>query len=93
MASRELDLDFEFSNDELANFLESFADKIRDGEVGLSFRGKEEVRIEPNQENLLQMEFEEEDEYRELEIEFVLREERAVSQDSSGRKKISVEIV
>lgn len=93
MASRELDLDFEFSNDELANFLESFADKIREGEVGLSFKGKEEVRIEPNQENLLDMEFEEKDEYRQLEIEFVLREERAVEKDSDGRKKISVEIV
>ncbi|QKQ98090.1 amphi-Trp domain-containing protein [Candidatus Nanohaloarchaea archaeon] len=93
MASRELDLDFEFSNDELANFLESFADKIREGEVGLSFKGKEEVRIEPNQENTLSMEFEEGDEYRELEIEFVLKEERAVSKDADGRKKISVEIV
>lgn len=93
MASRELDLDFEFSNDELANFLESFADKIREGEVGLSFKGKEEVRIEPNQENLLDMEFEEKDEYRQLEIEFVLREERAIEKGSDGRKKISVEIV
>lgn len=93
MASRELDLDFEFSNDELANFLESFADKIREGEVGLSFKGKEEVRIEPNQENLLDMEFEEKDEYRQLEIEFVLREERAIEKDTDGRKKISVEIV
>lgn len=93
MASRELDLDFEFSNEELANFLESFADKIRDGEVGLSFRGKEEVRIEPNKENLLTMEFEESDEHRELELEVKLREERAVSQDEEGRKKIEVNIV
>lgn len=93
MASRELDLDFEFSNEELANFLESFADKIRDGEVGLSFRGKEEVRIEPNKENLLTMEFEESEEHRELELEVKLREERAVSQDEEGRKKIEVNIV
>lgn len=93
MASRELDLDFEFSNDELANFLESFADKIREGEVGLSFKGKEEVRIEPNQKNLLDMEFEEKDEHRELEIKFTLREERAIEKGSDGRKKISVEIV
>lgn len=93
MASRELDLDFEFSNEELANFLESFADKIRDGEVGLSFRGKEEVRIEPNKESLLSMEFEESDEHRELELEIKLREERSVSQNDEGRKKIEVDIV
>jgi amphi-Trp domain-containing protein len=89
--SKEVDLDFQFSNDELANFLENFADKIRDGKVGLSFKGKEEVRIEPTTENHLEMDFTEENEYRQLELEISLREN--IETTDEGRQKIEVEIV
>ena len=57
MSGEELDLELEFSNEELANFMDNFADKIREGEVGLSFKGREEVRIEPNSNNRLEKEF------------------------------------
>jgi amphi-Trp domain-containing protein len=89
--SKEVDLDFQFSNDELANFLENFAEKVREGEVGLSFKGKEEVRIQPNTDNHLEMEFEEKSEYRQLELEVSLREE--IETTEKGRQRIEVEIV
>ena len=89
--SKEVDLDFQFSNDELANFLENFAEKVREGEVGLSFKGKEEVRIEPTAQNNLEMEFKEENEYRQLELEVSLRED--IETTEKGRQKIEVEIV
>lgn len=92
MSGEELDLELEFSNEELANFMDNFADKIREGEVGLSFKGREEVRIEPNSNNRLEMEFSDEPEYRQLELEVTLFEEKNVTEEN-GRKKIEVEIV
>jgi amphi-Trp domain-containing protein len=89
--SKEVDLDFQFSNDELANFLENFADKMREGKVGLSFKGKEEVRIQPSTQNQLEMAFEEQNEYKKLELNIKLREE--VETTEHGRQKIEVEIV
>lgn len=91
MSSKELDLEFDFSNEELANFLDNFADKIRDGEVGLSFRGKEEINIEPTRDSELSLDFEEEESHRQLEIEIKLREEIETSEE--GRRKIEVQIV
>ncbi len=91
MSSKEVELDFDFSNDELANFLENFAEKIREGEVGLSFKGKEEVDIAPTQDNQLELEFYQTDEFKKMELEIELREQRETT--SSGREKISVEIV
>jgi amphi-Trp domain-containing protein len=91
MSSKELDLEFDFSNEELANFLDNFADKIRDGEVGLSFRGKEEINIEPTRDSELSLDFEEEESHRQLEIEIKLREEVETSEE--GRRKIEVQIV
>lgn len=92
MTAEEVDLDFEFSNDELANFLDNFADKLREGEVGLSFKGREEVQIEPDGENRVEMEFEEKDTYRTLELEIELREETERTQEG-GRRKINVQVV
>lgn len=92
MTAEEVDLDFEFSNDELANFLDNFADKLREGEVGLSFKGREEVQIEPDGENRVEMEFEEKDTYRTLELEIELREETERTQEG-GRRKINVKVV
>lgn len=89
--SKEVDLDFKFSNDELANFLENFAEKIREGEVGLSFKGKEEVQIKPTTQNHLDMEFKEKKQYKSLELEVELREEIETTEE--GRQKIEVEIV
>jgi len=89
--SKEVDLDFQFSNDELANFLENFAEKVREGDVGLSFKGKEEVRVQPTTQNRLELEFEEENEYRQLELKLSLREELETTDE--GRQKIEVEIV
>lgn len=91
MSSKELELDFNFSNDELANFLENFAEKIREGEVGLSFKGQEEVEIAPNSTNRMKIDFDESDEYKEMELEIELRED--VETTNQGREKISVEIV
>lgn len=87
-----MDLEFEFSNDELANFLENFAEKIREGKVGLSFRGREEVQIEPTEVNELEMDFEDRDTFRQLDLEITLRQEKNVKEEG-GRKKIPVEIV
>ncbi|MFB6159303.1 MAG: amphi-Trp domain-containing protein [Candidatus Nanohalobium sp.] len=89
--SKEVDLDFEFTNDELANFLENFAGKLREGKVGLSFKGKEEVRIEPNTPNQLEMEFKEQEDRKILELEVSLMEEIETTEE--GRQKIEVEIV
>ncbi len=91
MSSKELDLEFEFSNEELANFLDNFADKIRDGEVGLSFKGKQEIEIEPTRDSKVSLDFEEEESHRELDIRVKLREEIETSDE--GRRKIEVEIV
>lgn len=91
MSSKEVELDFEFTNDELANFLENFADKVREGKVGLSFKGREQVEIEPTEKTELQMDFEQRNTYKELEIRMQLREEMESTEE--GRKKISVEII
>lgn len=89
--SKEVELDFDFSDDELANFLENFASKIREGKVGLSFKGREEVRIEPTTQNHLEMEFEEHEDRKTLELEINLTEE--IETTDTGRRKIEVEIV
>jgi amphi-Trp domain-containing protein len=89
--SKEVELDFQFSNDELANFLDNFAEKIREGEVGLSFKGREEVQIEPNKQNQLDLEFNEGKDYRKLELQVELTEE--IETSDNGRQKIQVEIV
>ncbi len=91
MSSKEVDLDFSFDNDELANFLENFSQKIREGKVGLSFKGREEVEIEPTEDTELDMDFYQGEEQRTLELEITLREERETTEE--GRKKISVEVV
>jgi amphi-Trp domain-containing protein len=91
MSSKEVELDFDFSDDELANFLENLSEKIREGNVGLSFRGKEEVEISPNDNNRLELEFYEGEEFKKMELEIELREQRETT--SAGREKIQVEIV
>ncbi|MFB6191679.1 MAG: amphi-Trp domain-containing protein [Candidatus Nanohaloarchaea archaeon] len=91
MSTEELELDFEFSNDELANFLENFADKLREGEVGLSFKGREEVEIEPNKDNQLEMEFFESGSRKQLELDIKLIEEMESTEE--GRRKIPVKVV
>lgn len=91
MPDQEVDLEFEFSNEELANFLESFSEKIREGEVGLSFKGREEVEISPNKDNQLDMEFHEGETYRKLELEIELQEE--MESTETGRRKINVKVV
>jgi len=91
MAREEVDLDFEFSNNELANFLENFADKIRDGEVGLSFKGRKEVHITPNKDSKLEMNFKQGSDFRKLELEVELKEE--MESTDEGRRKIDVQVV
>ncbi len=91
MASEELELDFQFSNEELANFLESFSKKIREGDVGLSFKGREEVDIEPSKDSQIELEFYESSEYKTLELEIKLQEEMDTTEE--GRRKVQVEIV
>lgn len=91
MPSEEVELDFEFSNKELANFMESFAEKIKEGEVGLSFKGREEVEIEPNKENQLEMEYYEGNTYKTLELEIKLQQELESTEE--GRRKINVKVV
>jgi len=91
MPSEEVELEFEFSNEELANFLESFSEKIREGEVGLSFKGREEVDIAPNKQNQLEMEFYEGNTYKSLQLEIKLRQELESTEE--GRRKINVKVV
>lgn len=90
MPSEEVELSFEFSNEELANFLENFSQKLREGEIGLSFKGREELQIEPNTENNIELEFSEEDSRKELQLEINLQQENFDFEDEQGRKKISV---
>lgn len=91
MSSKELELDFEFSNDELANFLENFANKIRDGEVGLSFKGKEKIEVKPTKKNGIELEYRQNSDHKRLEIEIEMEE--TIENTEQGRKKIQVEIV
>lgn len=91
MSSEEVELEFDFNNEELANFLHNFADKIDEGEVGLSFKGREEVEIQPNKQNQLEMEFYESNTRKQLELEIKLREE--MESTDEGRKKINVKVV
>lgn len=91
MSTEELELEFDFSNEELANFLENFAEKLREGEVGLSFKGREEVEIEPNKDNQLEMEFFESGSRKQLDLEISLLEE--MESTDTGRRKIPVKVV
>lgn len=90
MSKEQVDLDFTFSDGELANFLENFADKIREGEVGLSFQGREEVNISPTEDGRVELEFKETERMKKLELDITLREEIETTEE--GRPKISVEI-
>jgi amphi-Trp domain-containing protein len=91
MPSEDVDLEFEFSNEELANFLESFSEKIREGEVGLSFKGREEVEITPSTDSQLEMQFHEGDTYKSLKLDIQLHEE--LDSTEEGRRKINVKVV
>ncbi len=90
MTSEEVELDFGFSNEELANFMENFSQKLRDGEIGLSFKGREELEIEPNMENNINIEFREEGSMKEMKLELHLREQNVESDEDSGRQRIQV---
>jgi amphi-Trp domain-containing protein len=90
MTSEEVELDFGFSNEELANFMENFSQKLRDGEIGLSFKGREELEIEPNMENNINIEFREEGSMKEMKLELHLREQNVESNEDSGRQRIQV---
>jgi len=92
MTSERVDLNFNFSNEELANFLENFSEKLRDGEIGLSFKGREELRIEPNMENEIELQFEEREDSKELDMRINLRQEDFELEDSEGRETISVTV-
>jgi len=90
MPSEEVELNLEFSNDELANFLENFSQKLREGDIGLSFRGRDELQIEPNKENEIELNFSESNNEKELEMKIKLRQDNFDYTDDEGRKKISV---
>jgi len=90
MPSEEVELDFRFSNEELANFLENFSQKLRDGKIGLSFKGREELEIEPNTENHIELDFAETDSAKQLELEIKLAQEDFDFDEKEGRRKIQV---
>lgn len=90
MASEEVDLNFKFSNEELANFLDNFSQKLRDGEIGLSFKGREELRIEPNTQSHIELEFVEMETAKQMELQISLVQEDFDYEEDQGRKKISV---
>jgi amphi-Trp domain-containing protein len=92
MSAEKVDLDLSFSNEELANFLENFSEKLRDGEIGLSFKGREELRIEPNTESNVEIEFVESDMEKMMELRIGMAQEDFDVQDEEGRKKISVRV-
>lgn len=89
--TEQVDLDFEFSNEELANFLENFSKKIRDGDVGLSFKGREEVQIEPTKDNEVELEFYETKDTKKMELKVELFEE--IETTDEGRRKLKVKVV
>ena len=91
MSRKEVDLNFSFDNEELANFLENFSQKIREGKVGLSFKGKEEVEIQPTEDSELEMDFHQEEDRRTLELQITMKEE--LETNDQGRQKISVEVI
>jgi amphi-Trp domain-containing protein len=91
MVKESVDLDFEFSNAELANFLNNFAEKVESGEVGLSFRGREEVEISPTEDNKVDLQFYESNDHRKMTLKIQLKEE--IETTSEGRRKIQVEVV
>lgn len=91
MVEEQVDMDFEFSNAELANFLKNFAKKIEDGTVGLSFQGREEVEITPSEDNQVDLNFYESNDHRKLTLNIELKEE--IETTSEGRRKIQVEVV
>lgn len=91
MESEELELDFEFSDEELANFLENFADKLGDDKVGLSFKGRKEIEVESDEPHQLELDFERKETTRRLSIEIQLSEEIEITDD--GREKIQVKVV
>lgn len=92
MTSERVDLNFNFSNEELANFLENFSEKLRDGEIGLSFKGREELRIEPNMENEIELRFEEREDSKELDLKINLQQEDFEVEETGGRQTISVTV-
>jgi amphi-Trp domain-containing protein len=91
MAKEEVELDFEFSNDELANFLKNFSEKIRDGKVGLSFKGREEVEIEPTHDSKLELDFYETEQSKQLKLEIKMKQELETT--DTGRPKLKVKVV
>jgi amphi-Trp domain-containing protein len=92
MSAEKVDLDLSFSNEELANFLENFSEKLRDGEIGPSFKAREELRLEPNTENNVEIEFVESDMEKMMELRIDMAQEDFDVQDEEGRKKISVRV-
>jgi len=90
MSTEEVELNFDFSNEELANFLDNFAQKLRDGKIGLSFKGREELNIEPNKENNINLDFVEGDSEKQLELEITLAQEDLSFENNEGRQKIQV---
>lgn len=90
MPSEEVELNFRFSNEELANFLENFSEKLRDGKIGLSFKGREELEIEPNTENHIELEFVETESAKQLELQIRLAQEDFDFENEEGRRKIQV---
>lgn len=91
MSEEQVNLNFDFSNKELANFLENFAKKLKDGEIGLSFRGREELEIKPNKENSIDLKFSEEESEKEMKLEVTLsQDDFDYRENEEGRKKINV---
>jgi amphi-Trp domain-containing protein len=70
--------------------MENFSQKLRDGEIGLSFKGREELEIKPNMENNINIEFREEGSMKEMKLELHLREQNVESDEDSGRQRIQV---
>lgn len=90
MTDKEVEFSQKFGNRELSNFLENLAQKIGEGEVGMTFKGRDEIEIKPQGSNRVELEFEDHEDYRELEVKVELHED--LGTDEAGREKIKVKV-
>jgi amphi-Trp domain-containing protein len=91
--SEEVDLDFEFEKEELSSFLDNFADKLEEGEVGISSDGEQKIEIDPEGTCELHLIHHETESRKRLTMEVTLDQSMEPEDDDQPRKKIPVKVV
>jgi hypothetical protein len=91
--SEEVDLDFEFEKEELSSFLDNFADKLKEGEVGITSEGEQKIQIEPEGTCDLHLIYHETNSRKRLTMEVTLDQTMETEKNEQPRKKIPVKVV